>query len=54
MLGRVRRFGLPREVRVQAATGQVLVRVDDPSGLRVELAFAAGEETGRFLRCWGL
>jgi catechol 2,3-dioxygenase-like lactoylglutathione lyase family enzyme len=54
MLGRVCRLGVPSEVRVQAAAGQVLVRVEDPSGLRVELVFAAGEETARRLRCWGL
>jgi catechol 2,3-dioxygenase-like lactoylglutathione lyase family enzyme len=52
MLDRLGRIGVPNEVRVQPITDQILVRLEDPSGLRVELVFAANEESTRFLRRW--
>lgn len=38
-IGRLGSIGLPHSVQVQSATGQTLVRLRDPSGLRVELVF---------------
>jgi catechol 2,3-dioxygenase-like lactoylglutathione lyase family enzyme len=47
MLGRLGRFGVPNDVRLQPVTGQILVRLEDPSGLRLELLFAANDNTTR-------
>jgi catechol 2,3-dioxygenase-like lactoylglutathione lyase family enzyme len=41
ILGRLEEFGVPNTVRVQSITGQTFVRLEDPSGLRLELVFAS-------------
>lgn len=54
MLGRLERLGVAKLVRAQSATGQILLRLEDPCGLRVELVFAADEEAARLARSWGV
>jgi catechol 2,3-dioxygenase-like lactoylglutathione lyase family enzyme len=44
ILGRLEEFGVPNAVRVQSITGQTFVRLEDPSGLRLELVFASEEK----------
>lgn len=43
MLGRLEERGVQNAVRLQPVTGQTLIRLEDPSGLRLELVFAADE-----------
>jgi catechol 2,3-dioxygenase-like lactoylglutathione lyase family enzyme len=40
MLGRLERLGVPNAVQTSAVTGQVVIRLEDPSGLCLELVFA--------------
>lgn len=43
MIGKLRTMGVPHTVQIQSVTGQTLVRLEDPSGLRLELVFEAAE-----------
>lgn len=42
-LRRLRRLGVAPVINEVQATGQVLLRLEDPSGLRIELVFAPNE-----------
>ncbi|HEX8755172.1 MAG TPA: VOC family protein [Steroidobacteraceae bacterium] len=46
VLSRLEKLGVPNTVQANPVTGQVLVRLKDPSGLRVELVFPAGRPGG--------
>ena len=43
ILGRLRKCGVPNAVRAHSVTGQIQVRLEDPSGLKIELVFAPDE-----------
>lgn len=43
ILGRLATFDVPSAVRVNSVTGQIQLRLEDPSGLRIELLFPLGE-----------
>lgn len=45
-LSRLKDLSVPNTVQANPAAGQVLVRLEDPSGLRVELVFPAGRPGG--------
>jgi catechol 2,3-dioxygenase-like lactoylglutathione lyase family enzyme len=51
-LGRLSNLGAAHTVQVQTVTGQTLVRLEDPCGLRVELVFEPADRQAP-LRCWG-
>lgn len=53
MLGRLGAIGVPHSVQVQSITGQTLVRLEDPCGLRVELVFEPADRQASMQRCWG-
>ncbi|MBW4051395.1 MAG: diguanylate cyclase [Proteobacteria bacterium] len=53
MLGRLGTTGVPHSVQLQSVTGQTLVRLEDPSGLRVELVFEPALREPRMQHCWG-
>ena len=53
MLRRLGTIGVPHTVQVQSVTGQTLVRLEDPSGLRVELVFEPADRPSPMQRCWG-
>ncbi len=53
MLGRLGAIGVAHGVQVQAVTGQTLVRLEDPCGLRVELVFEPADRQVSMQRCWG-
>lgn len=42
-LTRLRRLGVEPDINEVQATGQVLLRLEDPAGLRIELVFAPGD-----------
>lgn len=46
MLSRLEKLGEPNTVQANPTANQVLVRLEDPSGLRVELVFPAGRPGG--------
>ncbi len=46
VLSRLEKLGVPNAVQANPAANQVLVRLEDPSGLRVELVFPAARPGG--------
>ena len=53
VLGRLGAMSVAHTVQVQAVTGQTLVRLEDPCGLRVELVFEPPDRQALPQRCWG-